>query len=158
MCPLSPQSTKLSHTNGYTQHPYDIFGALGKLQLHPVPVWPHVRSHNRLTDVHTFWQWRVWINSVDTLQTRIQSDNVKKHTLYMKTNWRFWTHLGRSLPDIRRAHCTPFAVQYRDGMHFNPYPMAFPYGNGMVLHFYQQESSTTKTVHKVINKRLKTYV
>ena len=42
---------------------------------------------------------------------------------------------------------------------FNPYPMAFPYGNGMVLHFYQQqESSTTKTVHKVINKGLKTYV
>jgi len=29
----------------------------------------------------------------------------------------------------------------------------------MVLHFYQQqESSTTKTVHKVINKGLKTYV
>ena len=45
-------------------------------------------------------------------------------------------------------------------MHFyNPYPTAFPYGNGMVLHFYQQqESSTTKTVHKVINKGLKTYV
>ena len=42
---------------------------------------------------------------------------------------------------------------------FNPYPMAFPYGNGMVLHFYQQqESSTTKTVHKVINKGLKAYV
>ena len=40
-----------------------------------------------------------------------------------------------------------------------PYPTAFPYGNGMLLHFYQQqESSTTKTVHKVINKRLKTYV
>ena len=37
--------------------------------------------------------------------------------------------------------------------HINPYPTAFPYGNGMVLHFYQQqESSTTKTVHKVINK------
>ena len=35
---------------------------------------------------------------------------------------------------------------------FNPYPTAFPYGNGMVLHFHQQqESSTTKTVHKVIN-------
>ena len=43
--------------------------------------------------------------------------------------------------------------------HFNPYPTAFPYGNGMVLHFYQQqESSTTKTVHKVINRGLKTYV
>jgi len=28
----------------------------------------------------------------------------------------------------------------------NPYPTAFPYGNGTVLHFYQQqESSTTKT-------------
>ena len=41
----------------------------------------------------------------------------------------------------------------------NPYPTAFPYGNGMVLHFHQQqESSTTKTVHKVINKGLKTYV
>ena len=43
--------------------------------------------------------------------------------------------------------------------HINPYPTAFPYGNGMVLHFYQQqESSTTKTVHEVINKGLKTYV
>ena len=44
-------------------------------------------------------------------------------------------------------------------IYINPYPTAFPYGNGMVLHFYQQqESSTTKTVHKVINKGLKTYV
>ena len=43
--------------------------------------------------------------------------------------------------------------------HINPYPTAFPYGNGTVLHFYQQqESSTTKTVHKVINKGLKAYV
>ena len=42
---------------------------------------------------------------------------------------------------------------------FIPYPTAFPYGNGMVLHFYQQqESSMIKTVHKVINKGLKTYV
>ena len=42
---------------------------------------------------------------------------------------------------------------------YNPYPTAFPYGNGMVLHFYQQqESSTTKTVQKVINKGLKAYV
>ena len=41
----------------------------------------------------------------------------------------------------------------------NPYPTAFQYGNGMVLHFYQQqESSTTKTVHKVINRGLKAYV
>ena len=48
---------------------------------------------------------------------------------------------------------------YSSKIHFNPYPTAFPYGNGMVLHFYQQqESSTTKTVHKVIKKRLKAYV
>ena len=44
-------------------------------------------------------------------------------------------------------------------LRLNPYPTAFPYGNGMVLHFYQQqESSTSKSVHKVINKGLKTYV
>ena len=43
--------------------------------------------------------------------------------------------------------------------YFNPYPTAFPYRNGMVLHFYQQqEGSMTKTVHKVINKGLKAYV
>ena len=42
---------------------------------------------------------------------------------------------------------------------FIPYPTAFPYGNCMVLHFYQQqESSTNKTAHKVINKGLKAYV
>ena len=47
----------------------------------------------------------------------------------------------------------------RHVLRFNDYPTAFPYGNGMVLHFYQQqESSTTKTVHKVINKGLKAYV
>ena len=50
-------------------------------------------------------------------------------------------------------------VENTSSRQFNPYPTAFPYGNGMVLHFYQQqESSTTKTVHKVINKGLKTYV
>jgi len=47
---------------------------------------------------------------------------------------------------------------FRKAYDNNPYPTAFPYGNGMVLHFYQQqESSTTKTVHKLINKGLKTY-
>ena len=48
---------------------------------------------------------------------------------------------------------------FSDAANIIPYPTAFPYWNGMVLHFYQQqESSTTKTVHKVINKGLKTYV
>ena len=55
---------------------------------------------------------------------------------------------------ITKFHTSPFSRNM-----FNPYPTEFPYGNGMVLHFYQQqESSTTKTVHKVINKRLKAYV
>ena len=51
------------------------------------------------------------------------------------------------------------SVPSAPGERIIPYPTAFPYGNGMVLHFYQQqESSTTKTVHKVINKRLKAYI
>ena len=51
-------------------------------------------------------------------------------------------------------------IEYNNcSRNINPYPTAFPYGNSMVLHFYQQqESSTTKTVHKVINRGLKTYV
>ena len=50
-------------------------------------------------------------------------------------------------------------TEFTEHLFVNPYPTAFPYGNGMVLHFYQQqESSTTKTVHKVINKGLKAYV
>ena len=57
---------------------------------------------------------------------------------------------------------SPAHVCYVHGVvptQINPYPTAFPYGNGMVLHFYQQQqSSTTKTVHKVINKGLKAYV
>ena len=66
-------------------------------------------------------------------------------------NRRYWIH-GYGGPPVQT---TIQLLQFR----INPYPTAFPYGNGMVLHFYQQqESSTTKTVHKVINKGLKTYV
>ena len=65
----------------------------------------------------------------------------------------------RGIPDPRNPvvfASVLFSVTVR---HINLYPTAFPYGNGMVLHFYQQqESSTTKTVHKVINKGFKTYV
>ena len=64
-----------------------------------------------------------------------------------------------SLPQIYFYFRVLTRCQIRIELYFNPYPTAFPYGNGMVLHFYQQqESSTTKTVHKVINKGLKTYV
>ena len=55
--------------------------------------------------------------------------------------------------------CLTFTLSTENENMNIPYTTAFPYGNGMVLHFYQQqESSTTKTVHKVINKGLKTYV
>ena len=69
--------------------------------------------------------------------------------------------LAHTFNDIRtklqRLHHETAKVGLK--ININPYPTAFPYGNGMVLHFYQQqESSTTKTVHKVINKGLKAYV
>ena len=58
-----------------------------------------------------------------------------------------------------RLYYTATLLPTDHSLHIKPYPTAFPYGNGMVLHFYQQqESSTTKTVHKVINKGLKTYI
>ena len=71
----------------------------------------------------------------------------------------------RRLPELRNLQTggSNVAIKRRESkrqsLFFNPYPTAFPYGNGMVLHFYQQqEGSTTKTVHKVINKGLKAYV
>ena len=66
----------------------------------------------------------------------------------------FYAHIYKAQYD-----CTTDNILQLVCFLINPYPTAFPYGNGMVLHFYQQqESSTTKTVHKVINKGLKTYV
>ena len=75
-----------------------------------------------------------------------------------------WIPGGRKgMPHFMLPTVTNFISQiqahWQSAVYFNPYPTAFPYGNGMVLHFYQQqESSTTKTVHRVINKGLKTYV
>ena len=67
---------------------------------------------------------------------------------------------GTALPLLLQFICVLLTNnKKKQRLFLNPYPTAFPYGNGMVLHFYQQqESSTTKTVHKVINKGLKTYV
>ena len=69
-------------------------------------------------------------------------------------HWNF----GIICPILKKGD--PMACSnYRGTLLLNPYPTAFLYGNGMVLHFYQQqESSTTKTVHKVINRGLKAYV
>ena len=75
-------------------------------------------------------------------------ENVLKHRIrpIFRYLYRRYKSSGKASLDFK-----PFKL--------NPYPTAFPYGNGMVLHFYQQqESSTTKTVHRVINKGLKAYV
>ena len=78
--------------------------------------------------------------------------------LPIRSERRSTLNLGTVLPTNQPTKNTQ---SYSDPppMCINPYPTAFPYGNGIVLHFYQQqESSTTKTVHRVINKGLKAYV
>ena len=71
-----------------------------------------------------------------------------------------WLAVWKFIQNCKRIQCERgISLKWIHTTDYNPYPTAFPYGNGMVLHFYQQqESSTTKTVHKVINKRLKAYV
>ena len=67
--------------------------------------------------------------------------------------------LGMEIQGNVATHAAFGQTGHNSSHSINPYPTAFPYGNGMVLHFcQQQESSMTKTVHKVINKGLKTYV
>ena len=79
----------------------------------------------------------------------------KTGNVSMKVIFYFYVNHPEVFTYIHKLHCISRTQQ----SFINPYPTAFPYGNGMVLHFYQQqESSTTKTVHKVINKGLKTYV
>ena len=39
-------------------------------------------------------------------------------------------------------------------MHINPYPTAFPYGNGMVLHFYQQQESNRPLAGNIVGGAL----
>ena len=71
----------------------------------------------------------------------------------------FATHEDPTMASLNLQEHLHIIEKWLKKWNINPYPTAFPYGNGMVLHFYQQqESSTTKTVHKVINKGLKTYV
>ena len=90
-------------------------------------------THNSLSDCPSFV---VWIDVVKRLYARC---SVQAPQSTSKLSWS--------------------TLQATGAKWFNPYPTALPYGNGMVLHFYQQqESSTTKTVHRVINKGLKAYV
>ena len=104
-----------------------------------IPTLQTVSQNNIMLQDHKLpgWYhvvWQVVTNSMHELTYQITQHHPQHHIL-------IFTALWTSNPNI------------------NPYPTAFPYGNGMVLHFYQQqESSTTKTVHKVINKGLKAYV
>ena len=90
------------------------------------------------------------------------SDRSVRRILHKDLNFNpHKTAIGQDLSDRDMANRRIFSGQLLEMLNDDiiPYPTAFPYGNGMVLHFYQQqESSTTKTVHKVINKGLKTYV
>ena len=79
--------------------------------------------------------------------------------LLRKKTFRYHRHKSLSLYPSLSLRVQVHFVTSQSWSSINPYPTAFPYGNGMVLHFYQQqESSTTKTVHKVINKGLTPYV
>ena len=95
------------------------------------------------------------IQTISKVHPASDSENTSDASSGLKREER---EADQSLPSAADVAISLTAVRL-NGLAFNPYPTAFPYGNGMVLHFYrQQESSTTKTVHKVINKRLKTYV
>ena len=86
------------------------------------------------------------------------SDRILKSNNKSKTTWGIVNELTGKQQLTHEILKLDIDSNHLTNQH-NPYPTAFPYGNGMVLHFYQQqESSTTKTVHKVINKGLKTYV
>ena len=105
-------------------------------------LFPVAMKQNVVTSIITYTCNKiskyVWFKTSDVSVLLWKGSNNKHHIV-------FW------LPRYLQINSMPCI--------FNPYPMAFPYGNDMVLHFYQQqESSTTKTVHKVINKGLKMYV
>ena len=95
---------------------------------------------------------RHWAVSRWGIRRRINHWLVNQHWV----QWRVLRVTQRQAQGLVSGPCLGAKARF---LSFNPYPTAFPYGNGMVLHFYQQqENSTTKTVHKVINKGLKTYV
>ena len=142
----------------------------------PVTIYRLAR-HNTLEDLNIVFfslntselQWNRLLTfdnqAADKLARGITLLNCIREVLYsnlsLDTNHPDWGKspsysCGYGTRTSNQATTAPCYIPYQT---INPYPTAFPYGNGMVLHFYQQqESSTTKTVHKVINKGLKTYV
>ena len=98
--------------------------------------------------LHNRYNMKVWRNTKAQSYLYIITP---PNSLHCTVPFLLFMHISFEFKYCSNQTCPPHA--------FIPYPTAFPYGNGMVLHFYQQqESSTTKTVHKVINKGLKAYV
>ena len=98
-------------------------------------------------------------NNLSQCQASNQSPETWHSPPYVLTHttWILDFHVPITLPNQSIYISYSLTPKFFAGI--NPYPTAFPYGNGRVLHFYhQQESSTTKAVHKVINKGLKAYV
>ena len=111
--------------------------------------------------------WEYFIHKEDFGMVNFTLHNPTNITASKRTDFRgrFENHLHsislhrKNLKFVRVVFIEVTMLNKKRFSAFNPYPTAFPYVNGMVLHFFQQqESSTTKTVHKVINKGLKTYV
>ena len=84
---------------------------------------------------------------------------IQVYRYHFRGNHNVWSDILSLFVSLNTNQMQTYYLKYTSGRHINPYRTAFPYGNGMVLHFYQQqESSTTKTIHRVINKGLKAYV
>ena len=118
----------------------------GRIQIHTALASNSLLTQKRTSpEFYCIWRWLVLATGLDALE------KVK----ILAAVWSRNIVHGSPACCLRAILAKPSRVPSV----INPYPTAFPYGNGMVLHFYQQqESSTTKTVHKVINKGLKTYV
>ena len=146
--------------------------AFWKAERWPVSKWVN-KEVLRVYSSHSFiWAWSLrflWLDevSLDMLEIPIQvcaGISVSVPLLFLVclkkkyvtgSSWK----LVSFMPSYHVGEISCYTLTRFQVFRLNPYPTAFPYGNGMVLHFYQQqESSTTKTVHKVINKGLKTYV
>ena len=111
-----------------------------------------------LTEEQIQQRVQVCMNAVQMSETIL---NFLTSTVTCDESWiHHYDPLSKQQSSVWKHSNSPPPKKFRTSLSaVNPYPTAFPYGNGMVLHFsQQQESSTTKTVHKVFNKGLKTYV
>ena len=107
--------------------------------------WLSLSDAFYLVDLYRRFRWTICLHLPSHNADESENGSLRNGATYLTA-----CNLSHRWCNSLRALCN---------VRLNPYPTAFPYGNGMVLHFYQQqESSTTKTVHKVINRGLKTYV